>query len=172
MFNKGFDKDLHFGEANENSVAKILCLSKIEIKRDRKAHETGNLFVEIGRSPGGASGINVTEAEHWVFTIGPLDNPAAEAYLIVSTARLREITKYFHSIHGSVEGAWGDGDYSQGIGVLVPWDALCCSAKYDEFSRDAWARRMQIPPEIATLIFAPQDAEWEKFSQKGLTTAS
>jgi hypothetical protein len=165
---KGFDKDLRFGEANEDSVARVLCLSKTEMKRDKKAHETGNLFVEIGRSHGGPSGINVTEAEHWVFTVGPLDNPAAEVNVIVPTARLREITKYFHSIKGSVDGAWGDGDYSQGVGVLVPWDALCCPFKdsYHGFSRDSYASRNRIPEQQASDMFAPRDEEWESFSRK------
>jgi len=63
-----FDLDLRSGEEWEGFFQGIVESGKIECKRDRKTHETGNVFIEF-YCRGKKSGLSVTEAEWWAIGI-------------------------------------------------------------------------------------------------------
>ena len=70
-----FDLDFGYGRAGEQLVEELLTKGKtIEVKRDRKWHATGNLYVEVEcwyqRSQSWQpSGLSVSEAEYWAFVL-------------------------------------------------------------------------------------------------------
>ena len=76
MANKSsFDLDFSYGRKGEQLVEELLTEGKrIEVKRDRKWHLTGNVYIEVecfftkdnAWSP---SGLAVTEAEYWAFVL-------------------------------------------------------------------------------------------------------
>ena len=68
--NSDFRYDLKRGQEAEEWFAGLLTSDSIECKRDYRAHDTGNVFVEF-ESRGKPSGIRKTEAEHWAFIYGP-----------------------------------------------------------------------------------------------------
>ena len=60
-----FDIDLKFGESFEYSLANILSLGKIEVKRERDTwNKTGNVAIELAYK-GKLSGLNTTKADWW-----------------------------------------------------------------------------------------------------------
>ena len=88
-----FDIDLAYGQQGELFVADIrdgLRDGTVEVKRDGRFHDTGNLYIEHECRRQGRyqpSGIATTEAKVWVFVLG--DAPAC---LCISTDLLREWT--------------------------------------------------------------------------------
>ena len=74
MKDKRWDIDLRFGLEGENEIRELLKLKGLEVKKDRIWHRTGNLFVEVmcwsqTLQDWENSGLNVTEASHWVFNL-------------------------------------------------------------------------------------------------------
>jgi len=68
-YSSSFNHDLAFGENAEDWVYNIFNSGKkIEVKYDRIAHETGNVFIEYV-SRGKPSGISTTDADYWVYKI-------------------------------------------------------------------------------------------------------
>jgi len=70
-----FDLDFRYGYAGEQLVEELLTNGKtVEVKRDRRWHETGNLYIEVecwynSTQDWQASGIAVTEADYWAFVL-------------------------------------------------------------------------------------------------------
>ena len=70
-----FDLDFGYGKAGENLVEELLTQGKtVEVKRDRKWHMTGNLYVEVEcwyqRSQSWEpSGLMASEADYWAFVL-------------------------------------------------------------------------------------------------------
>lgn len=106
-----FYYDLDFGEKAEDWVKEIFSDgTKVEVKFDRMAHLTGNLFVEV-YSRGKASGISTTKANYWIFRI------QEKSYaLIVNTEKLKELCRIVHQTDGLVRG----GDNNTSYGILIP----------------------------------------------------
>ena len=106
-----FYYDLDFGEKAEDWVKEIFSDGlKVEVKFDRMAHLTGNLFVEV-YSRGAKSGISVTQANYWIFRI------KEKSYaLIVNTEKLKELCRIVYQTDGLVKG----GDNNTSDGVLIP----------------------------------------------------
>jgi hypothetical protein len=106
-----FYYDLDFGEQAEDWVKELFSDgTKVEVKFDRMAHLTGNLFVEV-YSRGKASGISTTKANYWIFRI------QEKSYaLIVNTEKLKELCRIVHQTDGLVRG----GDNNTSYGVLIP----------------------------------------------------
>jgi hypothetical protein len=83
-----FDLDLEFGQEGETLVKELLTGGHtIEVKRDRKWKETGNLYIETScfftrNNQWAPSGLMVTEAKYWAFVL-------EDATLIVPTDALR-----------------------------------------------------------------------------------
>ena len=73
--NSDFDLDFSYGQAGENLVEELLTQGKtIEVKRDRKWHSTGNVYVEVEcwymrTESWEPSGVMVTKAEYWAFVL-------------------------------------------------------------------------------------------------------
>lgn len=71
-----FDIDLRYGQVAEKSVANILSVETVEVKRDRRWIETGNIYIETEcRSQNGdwyASGLRATKATHWALVLEDL----------------------------------------------------------------------------------------------------
>ena len=61
-----FTKDLSYGKKHEKLVMK--SMENFELKTDRMAHKTGNVYVEF-QSRGKDSGIRTSKSETWIFKI-------------------------------------------------------------------------------------------------------
>ena len=68
-----FDLDLRYGQVAERSVANLLMIETVEVKRDRRWVDTGNIYIETAcLSQVGEwyySGINASKATHWAFVL-------------------------------------------------------------------------------------------------------
>ncbi len=70
-----FDIDLQVGKEGEVLVQQLLTNGKtIEVKRDMRWKDTGNLFIETecwytSQQQWGPSGLSVTKAEYWAFVL-------------------------------------------------------------------------------------------------------
>lgn len=139
----GFHKDLAFGQEGEAAVLasfekhgwRALCTDGrkeydfhmvhddtgathwVEVKYDRRAKDTGNVFVEYN-SRGADSGIRATAADIWVFLV---EGEMYSVYL----AELITMTEGCRSVSG------GDGNSSRGF--LVPLERVRSST----LARDA-----------------------------------
>ena len=94
-----FDLDFRYGYAGEQLVEELLTNGKtVEVKRDRKWHETGNLYIEVecwynNTQSWQASGIAVTEADYWAFVL-------EESVLMIPTLNvIQAINKYGREIN-------------------------------------------------------------------------
>ena len=61
-----FTKDLSYGKKHEKLVMK--SMENFELKTDRMAHKTGNVYVEF-QSRGKNSGIRTSKSDTWIFKI-------------------------------------------------------------------------------------------------------
>lgn len=88
MANKSdFDLDFRDGYAKEEAIGKLLGLDTVEVKFQRQASQTHNVFIETKcwqsyRGEWALSGISTSKATHWAFV---LDNGLV---LIQSRAQL------------------------------------------------------------------------------------
>lgn len=106
-----FYYDLDFGEKGEDWLNELFKDgTKVEVKTDRMAHETGNVYVEV-YSRGKASGISTTKANYWIFIIEKKDYS-----LLVSVQKLRDICRVMFQINGLTRG----GDSNTSSGILIP----------------------------------------------------
>lgn len=106
-----FFYDLSFGEKAEDWVKKIFSEgSKVEVKYDRAAHYTGNLYIEV-YSRHKPSGISTTQAHYWIFVIDKKNYA-----LIVNTEKLKELCRIAYQINGYSRG----GDNNTSLGILIP----------------------------------------------------
>lgn len=114
--NSKFDIDLRNGQFAEWLIHELLSdeCGTIEVKRDFKVSETGNLAIEF-RCRGRKSGISITEATWWAFV---LDGPRYEheVVLIIKASRLRIMANYFYEQNQWTLG----GDDNASEMVLIP----------------------------------------------------
>jgi hypothetical protein len=90
MPSKGFSKfdiDLAYGLGRENEFARLLGPASIEVKSDRQAHRTGNIYVEF-ESRGKPGGIAVTESEWWVQEIAEWHR-----FIVMPTEQMRRFVQ-------------------------------------------------------------------------------
>ena len=86
-----FDIDLEFGKKFEKSLAKILTISKVEVKTERDTwKKTGNIAIELA-SRGKLSGLNTTKAEWWAQVLTIEGN--IEGILMFPVNKLKRIVK-------------------------------------------------------------------------------
>lgn len=90
MSERNLDWDITFqqGQDGERLVDKVLGDCEIEVKRDIRWNQTGNIYIESEcwnrtNNHYELSGITTTKASHWAFVLG-------EAIIIVPTQRVRE----------------------------------------------------------------------------------
>jgi hypothetical protein len=72
-----WDLDLRYGQDGEESVRRLLTIDTVEVKRDRRWKETGNIYIETScyYVKDGAfkpSGVSVSKATHFAFVIEDL----------------------------------------------------------------------------------------------------
>jgi hypothetical protein len=88
-----FDRDLKVGLGAEEWFVTMTGGSKVEIKYDRRATETGNVYVEVEHNPGRKgwkpSGLTISEADAYTFAFGNDGNGVPTSAITVSTARLK-----------------------------------------------------------------------------------
>jgi hypothetical protein len=88
--NSDFDLDLKFGVEGENTVANLLSIDTVEVKRDARWKETGNLYIETecwynSSQSWEPSGLSVSKATHYAFVLEGM-------VVILPTDQLKEIT--------------------------------------------------------------------------------
>lgn len=106
-----FYYDLDFGERAEDYLNQIFSDGKkIEVKYDRMAHITGNIYVEF-ESRGKPSGIATSKANYWIFVIDKKDYA-----IIVNIKKLKEICRIAYQLGHIIYG----GDNNTSKGILVP----------------------------------------------------
>lgn len=103
-----FRHDLEVGQCAERKLGEILGKKKIEVKYDRQASKTGNVFVEY-MSRGKRSGIVTSEADYWAFFITD-DN-----IIIIATDKLRHTFAVLTDQRPCVLG----GDDNTSLGMLL-----------------------------------------------------
>lgn len=111
-----FDLDLPEGEFVEGLVKDLLSGERgtIEVKRDWKVTETGNLAIEY-KYKGKPSGIATTKATWWAIVLDERQF-AHEMIIFIKTSRLREMARGIYKKRGGVIG----GDKRQSKMVLIP----------------------------------------------------
>ncbi len=88
--NSDLDLDLKFGVEGENTVANLLSIDTVEVKRDARWKETGNLYIETecwynSSQSWEPSGLSVSKATHYAFVLEGM-------VVIIPTDQLKEIT--------------------------------------------------------------------------------
>lgn len=102
-----FDVELEFGQLAEELQERMAQGKKrFEIKTDRLAHKTGNLFVEF-ESRGKPSGLSTTKADYWCFFV-----QETGVFIWLLTTRLQELVKGKRVVPG--------GDNNTSKGYLLP----------------------------------------------------
>lgn len=111
-YSSSFNHDLEFGEKAEDWANDIFNSGKkIEIKYDRKAQYTGNIFIEY-ESRGKKSGILTTDADYWIYKI-----EGSECAIILPVPfLLSKLRDFYKKKMFLVNG--GDNDSSKGF--LIP----------------------------------------------------
>ena len=115
-YSSSFTHDLDFGEKAEDWVNDIFKSGKkVEVKHDRIAHKTGNVFIEY-ESRNKPSGIATTDADYWIYK---LEN--TECAIIFPVPYLKNKRReYFNQQKHLIIG----GDQNTSKGFLVPIQKL------------------------------------------------
>jgi hypothetical protein len=114
--NNKYDLCLAFGKKFEGVIEGILTGgSKIEVKSDRKWVETGNIAIEL-ECYNKPSGINVTEADFWVYCL-TTDNKLAGAFIF----EVAQLKKHLHKLkkENKLKKIYG-GDGRRSLLALIP----------------------------------------------------
>jgi hypothetical protein len=115
-----FDMDLSDGLQGEDYVHSALSnLATIEVKTDRRAHETGNLYIEVyqfsypDQSDKRPSGLSISKAKHWVFT-----TPGLKGFIVIQAEVLKDLIRAnsYKRVMQPIANAKTNGS----IGILVP----------------------------------------------------
>ena len=104
-----FEKDLSYGKKHEKLVMK--SMENFELKTDRKAYQTGNVYVEF-ESRNKNSGIRTSKSNTWIFKI--VNSKDTHLFSIhIPLSRLKKlVSKDYRVVPG--------GDNLTSKGYLVP----------------------------------------------------
>jgi len=108
-YNSDFKYDLEVGNVAEKILAELLESKKIEVKRDLKAIETGNIYVEYF-SRGKPSGIAKSEADFYCYFI------TDGRMFLIETKELKELCRKYLGTNRDKLG----GDSNTSKGILLP----------------------------------------------------
>lgn len=108
--NSDFRWDLKVGQLHEKWLGELLENVPIEVKRDFRASQTGNVFVEFF-SRGKPSGIATSEALYWAFILGE------QTVVLLPTDKLKTLARQAHKNGHIVNG--GDANTSRGVLISV-----------------------------------------------------
>lgn len=106
--NNDFKFDLQVGQTYENQLAELLQ-KKIEVKRDFRAIETGNIFVEY-ESRNKPSGLATSEAYYWVYWL------SEKHFITIEKNELKILCRKYLGTKRDVLG----GDNNTSKGILLP----------------------------------------------------
>ena len=106
--NNDFKFDLQVGQTYENQLAELLQ-KKIEVKRDFRAMETLNIFVEY-ESRGKASGIAISQAQWWCYWL------SEKHFVMIEKNELKILCRKYLGTKRDVKG----GDSNTSKGILLP----------------------------------------------------
>ena len=104
-----FTKDLSYGKKHEKLVMK--SMENFELKTDRMAHKTGNVYVEF-QSRGRDSGIRTSKSDTWIFKIVSKGDRHLFSIQIPLTRLRKLVSKDYRVVPG--------GDNLTSRGYLVP----------------------------------------------------
>ena len=107
-----FKYDLEVGQVAEKEVGEMLKGKKVEVKKDLKAKETGNIFIEY-HSRGKPSGIAKTQSDFYCFVVEDL-------VVFYPTEKLKELIRPMIGTSRDVLG----GDNNTSKGILFPLKKL------------------------------------------------
>ena len=107
-YNNDFRYDLKVGQVYEKQFSDLLG-SKIEIKRDFKCLETGNIYVEY-QSRGKPSGISTSEAEYWCYWLSDV------LCIFIKIEELKILCRKYINTNRDKKG----GDMNTSKGILLP----------------------------------------------------
>lgn len=108
-----FNKDLSYGKKHEKLVMK--SMENFELKTDRMAHKTGNVYVEF-QSRGKNSGITTSKSDTWIFKIVSKGDRHLFSIHIPLTRLKKLVSKDYRIVPG--------GDNLTSKGYLVPMNDL------------------------------------------------
>lgn len=110
--NNDFWHDLQCGLFGENMVGSLLQadLSRIEVKTDFMAHETGNLYIEF-MNGSKLSGLSTTKSDFYCFLI-----PQNNVMVMMPTEKLKEVAKRYYKATKKRKNG-GDGKRAKGIAL-------------------------------------------------------
>lgn len=106
MRQSSWDIYFQFGKDAEDRLHKMLHNGTVEVKSDKLARHTGNLFIEVSYR-GQPSGISTTQADFWAFEYD------SDTWLIIPTEKLK---RFVNECSCAVRG----GDHKEALGVLLP----------------------------------------------------
>jgi hypothetical protein len=112
IYNSDFKYDLQIGQNYETSLYELLG-KRIEVKRDFKCLETGNIFIEY-ESRGKKSGISTSEAEWWCYWLSDFH------LVLIELDKLKIICRQYLNTNRDVRG----GDMNTSKGILLPVKTL------------------------------------------------
>jgi hypothetical protein len=107
--NNDFRYDLAVGKVAEDLLADLLENKKVEVKRDMKAMETGNIFVEY-ESRDKPSGLANSEAEYYCYFIND------DRMFVIETSELKMLCRTYIGTKRDIVG----GDSNTSKGILLP----------------------------------------------------
>lgn len=112
-FNSDFKFDLEFGKLEgESWFHDLVTEKKVEVKCDRQAEVTGNIFIEF-RSRGKLSGLSTTQSDYYVYKYN--DNQA----FIIQTGYLKQKCKDLLRRHKAKIIRGGDNNTSEGLLIAL-----------------------------------------------------
>lgn len=112
-FNSDFKYDLEFGKVEgESWFHNLVTNTKIEVKCDRMAEKTGNVFIEF-RSRGKLSGLSTTQSDYYVYKYN--DNQA----FIIQTDFLKKKCKELVRLNKAKIIRGGDNNTSEGLLIAI-----------------------------------------------------
>lgn len=119
MYNDNFTHDFAFGQEGERIVAAIFNdimqgSDKVEVKRDRRVSQTGNVAVEIATDDR-PSGLSISQADWYAFLLSG-DQYGDEVMVAIKTERLRRLLELHQAEWRTVRA----GDGNRFLNVLVP----------------------------------------------------
>ena len=117
--NSDWDIDFRYGVEGEQMVKDLLTIETVEVKRDRRWKETGNLFIEtscfyVNEGITKRSGILTTKASHWAFVLEDLTLIVAKADLMAT------LMQYGKQAKCNIEPNISSG-YLITVGALLQW---------------------------------------------------
>lgn len=112
-YNSDFKFDLELGKLKGEAIFyKMVSNKKIEVKYDRQAKETGNLFIEY-MSRGKLSGISTTKADYYAYYIDD------DFCIVISVKELKEKIKKLYKENKAKKILGGDKNTSKALLVKI-----------------------------------------------------